>query len=146
MATYKMLKTHRGVLAGDVHSKVFHEGKTYELDDNLAGEFQTLELIEPSSEEPVEALIEDDNVNIHENWLDTDPAVLRHGELTAQEVVARDESENPQTTVVTEQVEGKAEGDVDAKTEAADGAQTDGEGDDATDVDGKPAKGKKSKA
>ena len=72
-----------------------------------------MDIIEPSDEEPVEALIEDDSVNIHENWLDTDPAVLRHGELTAQEVVARDQSDNPQTTNPADQVEGKAEGDVD---------------------------------
>ncbi len=116
MATYKMLKTQRGVRTGDVHSVVFHEGKTYELDDNLAGEFNTLEIIEPSKSKDVsEAQVEDDSVNIHENWLDTNPAVLRHGELTAEEVVARDESDNPETSSPAQQVEGKAEGEDDGE-------------------------------
>ena len=92
MATYKMKKTQRGVRTGEVHSVLFHEGSTYEIDDNLAGEFGKLEAIEESSEDPIEALPEDGRDDLHENWLDTDPAVLRHGELTAGEVVAKDES------------------------------------------------------
>jgi hypothetical protein len=145
MATYKMLKTKRGVRKGDVHSVVFHEGKTYEIDDDLAGEFTTLGAVEPSSEEPVVALIEDDNVNLHENWLDTDPAVLRHGELTAQEVVARDESANPQTTSPTAQVEGKAEGEV--QPDAAAGQSDAGVTEDAAKAgsDGQYGKTKKTK-
>lgn len=111
MATYKMLKTQRGVRKGEVHSVVFHEGKTYEIDDDLAGQFKTLEAIKASNEDPIEPLIEDDSVNLHENWLDTDPAVLRHGELTAAQVIAKDESDNPQTTNPAEQEVGKAEGD-----------------------------------
>ncbi len=135
MATYKMLKTQRGVRTGGVHPVVFHEGKTYEIDDNLAGEFDTLEAIEPSEEEVSVAESEDGRDDLHENWLDTDPAVLRHGELTAAEVVARDESANPQTTAAEapDQEEGKAEGEVDGE-----------ETDDSTDgTDGKPARGKK---
>ena len=111
MATYKMLKTQRGVKAGDVHPSVFHEGKTYDIDDDLAGQFGTLDAIEESSEEPVAAVVEEGNANIHENWLDTNPAVLRHGELTAKQVVAKDESAHPETTSPAEQEEGKAEGD-----------------------------------
>ena len=115
MATYKMKSTQKGVKAGEVHPVTFHEGNTYEIDDELAGQFKTLEAIEESSEAPVEPEINPERADIHENWLDTDPAVLRHGELTAQEVVAIDESANPQTTEVIPQVEGKAEGDVDAE-------------------------------
>ena len=92
MATYKMLKTHRGVKAGDVHSVVFHEGKTYEIDDDLAGQFNELEIIEPSSEEVSTAENEEGREDLHENWLDTDPAVMRHGELTPKEIVQKDES------------------------------------------------------
>ena len=133
MATYKMKKTQRGVRAGEVHSVLFHKDKTYEIDDNLAGEFDQLKAIEESSEEPVEPLPEDGRDDLHENWLDTDPAVLRHGELTAAEVVARDESANPQTTSPADQVEGKAEGE----------EHPEDEGEDEPDADGKPGKGKK---
>ena len=134
MATYKMQSTQRGVRSGDVHSVLFHEGKTYEIDDNLAGEFKKLEAIEPSSEEPVEALPEDGRDDLHENWLDTDRAVLRHGELTAAEVIARDESPYSEGMQPADQVEGKAEGE----EHAEDGES---EGDD----DGKHGKGRKSK-
>ncbi len=40
--------------------------------------------------------------------------MLRHGELTAAEVVARDESADPETTNPADQVEGKAEGEENA--------------------------------
>ncbi|MFO0906789.1 MAG: hypothetical protein U0835_00215 [Isosphaeraceae bacterium] len=144
MATYKMLKTQKGVRPGDVHPVTFEEGKTYEIDDGLAAQFQEQEAIEPSADEPAEPSAIDAPVT-GENWLDTDPAVLRHGELTAQEVVAKDESPNPQTTAVElPQVEGKAEGDIDAQAETADGVPADG--DDQADDDGKPAKSKKTKA
>ena len=122
MATYKMKSTQKGVLAGQVHPVVFHEGKTYEIDDDLAEQFNTLDAVEKSSEEPVQALPEDDRDDLHENWLDKDPAVLRHGELTAAQVIAKDESDKADPSPVN-QVEGKAEGDEPAaKADEADEA------------------------
>ena len=124
MQKYKMLKTKRGVRSGDVHSVLFHEGKTYEIDDDLAEQFKTLEAVEESSEEPIQALPEDDRDDIHENWLDKDPAVLRHGELTAAQVIAKDESDKADPSPV-KQVEGKAEGDEPvAETDESDDATT----------------------
>lgn len=126
MATYKMKSAQKGVLAGQVHPVVFLEGKTYEIDDDLAGQFKTLDAIEPSSEEPVQALPDETRDDLHENWLDKDPAVLRHGELTAAQVIAKDESDKPDPAPV-KQVEGKAEGDEpadsDAKAKKADKAK-----------------------
>ena len=137
MQKYKMLKTKRGVRKGEVHSVLFHEGKTYEIDDDLAEQFKTLEAIEESSEEPIQALPEDDRDDIHENWLDKDPAVLRHGELTAAQVIARDESDKSDPAPVN-QVEGKAEGDEPA-------AKADESKADATKADDADTKSKKSK-
>ena len=113
MATYKMLSARKGVLPGGVHPVAFEAGKTYEIGDDLAAEFKTLGAIEPSAEEVSQPLADEAVSGTHENWLDTDPAVLRHGELTAQEVVARDESADPQTVNPPAQVEGKAEGHMD---------------------------------
>ena len=141
MATYKMLSAQKGVLPGGVHPVAFEAGKTYEIDETLAAEFQTLDAIEPSSEEPVPPLADDAVSGTHENWLDTDPAVLRHGELTAQEVVARDESDNPLTTVPLPQVEGKAEGQMDTPSAPSGGAEAPAEAP-ATDADAKPKKSK----
>lgn len=134
MTTFKMLKTQRAARTGDVHPVTFEAGKTYEIDDNLAGEFRTLGVVEESSDEPSRPLVDDAVSGTHEGWLDTDPAVLRHGELTAQEVVARDASPNPQTTAPAEQEEGKAEGHMD--TPSADPVI------DADATDGKPRKSK----
>ncbi len=53
MATYKMKSTQKGVRPGAVHPVTFHAGKTYEIGDDLAGQFQALDAIEESSEEPV---------------------------------------------------------------------------------------------
>ena len=145
MATYKMKSAQKGVLSGQVHPVAFEVGKTYEIDDELADQFKTLDAVEASSEEPVQALLVDETSTDHVNWLDTDPAVLRHGELTAQQVIARDESPMSDGMHVVEQPEGKAEGDVDAKTEAADGAKPDDQAD-GDDADGKTGKSKKSKA
>ena len=120
-----------------------HEGKTYEIDDNLASEFDTLGLIEKSNEEPVEALPEDGRDDLHENWLDLDSAVLRHGELTAQEVVAKDESPFSEEANLATQVEGKAEGEVDADADPeadTDEAEAEAEADDKA-----SSKAKKSK-
>ncbi len=152
MATYKMLKTQRGVRKGEVHSVLFHEGKTYEIDDDLAEQFKTLDAVEESSEEPVQALPEDDRDDIHENWLDKDPAVLRHGELTAAQVIAKDESDKADPSPVN-QVEGKAEGDEPAvkpdpskgDPSKADDSKTDATKADTAKADDADAKSKKSK-
>ena len=113
----KCSRPKRGARTGEVHPVLFHEGKTYEIDDNLAGEFElarrgSRSRTTPRFPKPL-AVNEEGRNDLHENWLDTDPAVLRHGELTAQEVVARDESPNPQTVNPAVQVEGKAEGGMD---------------------------------
>ena len=110
MATYKMKSAQKGVLSGQVHPVAFEAEKTYEIDDDLAAQFKTLDAIEPSSEEPVQAMPLDETRTDHVNWLDKDPAVLRHGELTAAQVIALDESDKPDPTPV-KQVEGKADGD-----------------------------------
>ena len=114
MATYKMKQDQRGVRQGDVHSVLFHKDKVYDLDDTLADEFGKLDIIEPSREKPIEALPEDGRTGVdsHENWLDTDPAVLRHGELTAAEVIAKDESPYSAGMQPAAQVEGKADGEL----------------------------------
>lgn len=127
MATYKMKSTQKGVKAGEVHPVTFREGSTYEIDDELAGQFRTLDAVEESSEEPVEP--EATREDLHENWLDTDPAVLRHGELTAAQVIAKDESPLSDGQEAAAQVEGKAEGDEPATGEEA---ATDGSEDGTT--------------
>ncbi len=116
MATYQMLKTQPGVVTGEIHPRVFHEGKTYEIDDELASQFKELDIIKPSKDDVSVAENEEGRTDLHENWLDTDPAVLRHGELTAKEVVAKDES--PASNAPAEQVPGKAEGEEKADGES----------------------------
>ena len=60
MATYKMKSAQKGVLSGQVHPVAFEVGKTYEIDDELADQFKTLDAVEASSEEPVQALLVDE--------------------------------------------------------------------------------------
>ena len=129
MATYKMKSAQKGVPTGAVHPVVFEKDKTYEIDDNLAGEFKSLDAIEDSSEEAVEPTPDPTREDYHENWLDTDPAVLRHGELTAAQVIAQDESPLSDGQVPAVQLEGKAEGDqVQQPTDAPQDGETDGKG------------------
>ena len=119
MAKYKMLKTHPAVKAGEVHPSVFHEGKTYDIDDDLAAQFDALEIVEESDSDEVSVAVnEEGREDLHENWLDVDPAVLRHGELTAGEVVAKDESPLSEDAIPADQERGKAEGEPDADEEA----------------------------
>ena len=47
----------------------------------------------------------------HEDWLDTNSAVLRHGERTAKQVIAKDESPYSEGMQPADQVVGKAEGE-----------------------------------
>ena len=108
---YKMKSTQHGVRKGEVHPVTFLKDKTYDLDDDLKEQFDTLDAVEDSSEDPETAYPKDNAVPIDKaDWLDLDPAVLRHGELTAEEIVAKDQS--PFSANPADQVEGKAEGEL----------------------------------
>lgn len=125
MATFKMKTAQKGVLPGTVHPVTFEKGKTYEIADDLAEQFRALDAIEESGEEPVAPAPDDTRPDIHEDWLDTDPAVLRHGELTAAQVIAKDESPYSEGMQPAAQPEGKAEGEIQTDEQAAgDGTAT----------------------
>ena len=87
---YKMKKEKSGVLAGNIHPHKFEAGKTYTLDDDLAGKWK--DDIEESNEEPVQPLDLNPSEDLHEMWLDKDPAILRQGITPIPVINALDQS------------------------------------------------------
>ena len=97
---FKMLSTQPGVRHGEVHPVVFHEGKTYAIDESLKKQFHELKVIEPSHAEPEEPTKHSETPEMLDTWkdplnenvLDEDPAVLRHAELPVDAIHAQNDA------------------------------------------------------
>lgn len=95
---FKMLSTQPGVRHGEIHPVTFHEGKTYAIDESLKKQFESIDAITPSHDEPEEPDAHQPDSPavwkepLNENVLDEDPAVLRHAEIPVEAVIAQNDA------------------------------------------------------